>query len=306
MKLKHLTGLVMLACTQPAPANIDIHFNYTYDSAGFFAEQARRDVLEAAASVFESRFTDSLDAVNSSGPNNFSTIFFNPSDPFAADIALSSQNIAMDVVLVYAGGADLGGGTLGLGGPGGFSCSGVPGFCSDAALRGQGATSGANAVDVAPWGGSISFNAATNWNFSVSSGPGFSQYDFYSVAVHELAHLLGFGTSPSFQALVSGGTFNGPTTGGVALFGDESHWVPGTLSTVNGEVQEAAMDPDIANGQRKHFTDLDFAAMSDIGWQVTPIPEADTWVMMIAGLGLVGVAVRRCKRCRSSAGFVLS
>jgi MYXO-CTERM domain-containing protein len=33
--------------------------------------------------------------------------------------------------------------------------------------------------------------------------------------------------------------------------------------------------------------------MQDIGWQVTPVPEADTWAMLLAGLGLVGFAARR-------------
>lgn len=294
MKLKNLTLLVCLASAQPALANIDIQFDYTYDSNSFFADQARRDVLEAAASIFESRFTDTLTAIDSSGSNNFTTVFFNPSDPFGLDITLSSQDIAANAIIVYAGGANMGGGTLGIGGPGGFGCSGSFSFCSDANLdRGQGATSGANPVDVAPWGGAISFDTTTAWNFSISSGPAFSQYDFYSVAVHELGHLLGFATSDSFYALVSGGNFNGPTTGTVALFGDESHWAPGTMSTVNGNPQEAAMDPDIANGQRKHFTDLDFAAMDDIGWQVTAVPEADTWAMLLAGLGMVGFAARR-------------
>jgi MYXO-CTERM domain-containing protein len=44
---------------------------------------------------------------------------------------------------------------------------------------------------------------------------------------------------------------------------------------------------------RKNFTDLDFAAMQDIGWQVTPVPEAGTWAMMLSGLVLVGGMSRR-------------
>ncbi|MBM3821495.1 MAG: hypothetical protein FJ404_01185 [Verrucomicrobia bacterium] len=44
--------------------------------------------------------------------------------------------------------------------------------------------------------------------------------------------------------------------------------LPGTAT-----FQEAAMDPDISNGQRKFFTDLDFAGLSDVGWQVTAVPE---------------------------------
>lgn len=52
------------------------------------------------------------------------------------------------------------------------------------------------------------------------------------------------------------------------------------------------MSPSIANGMRKNFTDLDFAAMQDIGWQVTPVPEAGTWAMMLSGLVLVGGMAR--------------
>jgi MYXO-CTERM domain-containing protein len=93
--------------------------------------------------------------------------------------------------------------------------------------------------------------------------------------------------------LVSGTNFIGTTTGTVALASDLAHWAGGTLSTFEGASQEAAMTPSIANGTRKNFTDLDFAAMNDIGWQVTAVPEADTWAMLLAGLGLVGFASRR-------------
>jgi hypothetical protein len=290
-----------LACTQPALANIDIVFDYTYDTNNFFAEQSRKDALNAAGAVFESRFTDVLAAIDSNGSNIFTGISFNPADPFGANISLPSLDVAANVITVYAGGYDyddgFNDGTLGIGGPGAFACSGSGSFCSPSNLdRGQGATSGANPVDVAPWGGSISFDIGTNWNFSVASSPNSSQFDFYSVAVHELGHLLGFATSDSFYALVSGGNFNGPTTGSRALFGDDSHWTPGTMSTVNGSPQEAAMGPYITNGERQYFSDLDFAAMHDIGWQLAPVPEADTWAMLLAGLGLVGVATRRRMR----------
>ena len=52
----------LLAAGQPALANIDIHFDYRYDSSGFFtgANSSRQNLLNAAASVFETRFRDSL------------------------------------------------------------------------------------------------------------------------------------------------------------------------------------------------------------------------------------------------------
>ncbi|MBS0312224.1 MAG: PEPxxWA-CTERM sorting domain-containing protein, partial [Proteobacteria bacterium] len=260
--------------------------------------------LNAAASVFETRFADNLTAITSSGPNDFSTKFFNPSTP-GADVILSKQSLATDAIRIYAGAADLGGSTLGIGGPGGYDCSGFSSFCNTDTQRGQGETqnlhdsNGAllsrDAVDVAPWGGSISFdNASTNWYFGLTTaGLNSSEYDFYSVAVHELAHVLGFGASDSFKALTFGSDFIGASTGSVALSADLAHWADGTLSTVNGVSQETAMSPAIYNGQRKYFTALDFAAMQDIGWQVTAVPEADTWAMLLAGLGLVGFAARR-------------
>lgn len=296
---KSLSALALsLAFAPPALANIDIQFDYTYDTGFFSSNAGSMSALESAASIFESRFSDSLSAISSFGPNDFSPIFFNPSDPFGLDIRLNSQSFAADVIRIYVGGANLGSSTLGLGGPGGFSCSGAGSFCADAESRGQGATSGANPVDFAPWGGAISFASANiNWHFgTTTTGLDAGEFDFYSVAVHELAHVLGFGTAESFNALVIGSNFVGATAGTVALDGDQAHWLSGTFSTFNGLPQEAAMDPTIVSGIRKNFTDLDFAAMQDIGWQVTPVPEASSWVMMLAGLGLVGSLARRRSR----------
>ena len=304
MKLKILALFAILFATPRAYANIDIQFDFSYDTQHFFnSNSTALSALNAAASVFETRFTDSLSAITSGGGNDFSTEFFNPADPYISPITLSNQSIGANVIRVYVGGADLGGSTLGVGGPGGYSCSGFGGFCGASNLdRGQGATSGANAVDFAPWGGSLSFdnNVSTNWNFSAAQGPSSGQSDFYSVAVHELGHLLGFGTAASFDALVnSGGNFTGmhaeAAYGGspVPLYTDKAHWAEGTLSTVNGTPQEAAMDPTLTIGQRKYFTELDYAAMKDIGWQVSAVPEAETWVMMLSALGLLALAARR-------------
>jgi hypothetical protein len=50
------------------------------------------------------------------------------------------------------------------------------------------------------------------------------------------------------------------------------------MSTVYGTAtpQEAAMDPDVLNGTRKFFTNLDGAALKDIGWELIAPPVFPT------------------------------
>ncbi|MEZ6061148.1 MAG: hypothetical protein R3C19_12355 [Planctomycetaceae bacterium] len=56
----------------------------------------------------------------------------------------------------------------------------------------------ATETDFGP-GGAITFDTTgVTWNFD-DAAPGGGESDFFSVAIHELAHLLGFGTSASFQ-----------------------------------------------------------------------------------------------------------
>ena len=82
--------------------------------------------------------------------------------------------------------------------------------------------------------------------------------------------------------------------GPVPLASGAGHWASGIQSAINGVGSfETAMDPEIVNGVRKPFTDLDWAALQDIGWQVTAIPEPHTWMTMLAGIALLGIAMGR-------------
>lgn len=278
----------LLAFGQSAGANVDIVFDYRYDSSGFFtgANSYRQGILDSAATVFESRFQDSLTAVSGLGRDTFNVRFFQPDNGNA--ISISNFSVAADQIVVFVGAYNLG--SLAIGGPGGYSASGSPAFLGNAASRGQAGALLPNPTDFGPWGGAISFNSTSNWYFDTDTGtnepfPGLR--DFYSVAVHELAHVLGFGSARSFNNLVSGGVFTGAAV--EDLYGSNprssnGHWAEG-LSYLG---QETAMDPSITAGQRKHFTELDFAAMKDIGWQVSAVPEPETWAMMLAGLGMLG------------------
>ena len=277
-----LIGVLCVLAPVGRASAIDIVFDYSLDTNHFFSTQARRDVLDAAAAVFEV-FTDSLSAIepgaeyNVGTPNYFkdtwTAVFTHPG---TGELGYTATDlyIPADTIRVYVGGRDLPGLTLGEGGPGGYQADGIQSFVDTVEGRGQAGALAAVPYDFAPWGGAITFDLDNDWYFGTDGSPGASQSDFLSVAVHELGHLLGFGTATSFDALASGTTFTG--TDATALFGsnpplanDQYHWQTGTTSYVpNGGAQETAMDPDIADGQAKRFTLLDFAALSDVGWEV--------------------------------------
>lgn len=73
-----------------------------------------------------------------------------------------------------------------------------------------------------------------------------------------------------------------------------SHITAGTMSRRLGDLlaQEAAMDPDIAAGQRKYITEVDLAFLRDIGWQTVAIPEPSSAFAVVG----VSVGVLLCRR----------
>lgn len=296
MNLKHSAAL--LACMAPlqASANIDIVFDYSYDTFNFFADSSRRSLLDAAASVFESRIGDSLTAITPTGGNHYQVNFADPAHIGGSITDPDTHyQVAANEIIIYVGGASLSGSAVGEGGPGGYDVSGTLGFVNNAETRGQsGVTTN---TDFALWGGSIRFNKDWgSWYFdsTLATDDDISGVDFYSVALHEIAHVLGVGTADSWDHWVTGTTFDGPNTSATALTSDTAHWADGTMSTINGVGSfEAALDPSINFGTRKVMTDLDWNGMRDIGWQVTAVPEPQTWAMLLAGLGVVGALAGR-------------
>src|SRR5262249_40542308 len=143
-------------------------------------------------------------------------------------------------------------------------------------------------------GGSISFDSNTTWSFAGTGGtPGASQVDFLSVALHELGHVLGYGNASSWNNQISPGsppTFTGTHTQAVngsapALDPGLANWAEGTTS--GGSI--TAMNPSIVPGVRRLFTSLDWAGLSDIGWNldqlsVSVAPPAS--VPVATGFGL--------------------
>lgn len=291
---RFLVSFVLAFSVQPAYA-ISITFDYSYDTNRFFADASRKNTLVQAGTYLESRLQDQLTAINSSGSNDFTAKFSNPSN-FSSAVSIPSFDVAANDIRVYVGASDLGSNTLGTGGPGGFSVSGDQAFVTNAQTRGQDGVLASPPTDFGPWGGAIGFNSTSNWYFDQDalSVESFNDFDFFSVAVHELGHIIGFGTSASWDADVSGqsytGEFSRATYGGaIPLDPDLAHWAEGTIGNT-------AMEPVLAAGQRRYFTDLDFAGLRDVGWEVTtpvPVPLPGALVLLFSGMSLLTVWAKR-------------
>ena len=280
-----LAGLsAWLACAAPARA-LKIQFDYTYDDGGFFSDPAARAALEHAAGSFEI-CRDEMTAIEPGGVNWWKAVFHDPRDT-TQSVLEPNLVVPADTVTIFVGADELGTQTLGLASRGGMTGGGYAEWGETLKYRGQEGAAEANPTDYGPWGGSITFNASKSWSFGIYEAPSDPQdSDFLSVALHELCHVLGFGPpSPnpkSWDTYVDAGTrrFLGPEAvaeygGPVPLDDIDTHWAPGTLSTNGGAVQEAAMDPNLVTGTRKLLTELDLAAMRDIGWEMPQPGDAD-------------------------------
>lgn len=293
----------MISASSNLRGQVVIQFDYSLDTGGFFADASRKALLETAATALTSRLGDTLSAITPGGDNNWSISLHHPGTGNSTSV--SNPTIPANTLIIYAGGMDLPPNVLGQGGPGGFSGSGTSDFYQAASTRGQ---TGAPATEFGPWGGSITFDTPSNWYFDtdvtsvdVPSG----RPDFYSVAVHELAHVLGIGTSTSWNNKVSGGNFTGANSvaahgGNVPVNAGGDHWAEGTTSTLPGTLtsQEAAMDPSITLGSRKFMTTLDFAGLADVGWTVTPVPEPEEVTLATSGLLVFCALIRRAMKNR--------
>ncbi|MDA1163250.1 MAG: hypothetical protein O3B13_09125 [Planctomycetota bacterium] len=259
--------------TRILPA-VTFQFDYSQDTSGFFSSPERRQILELAGNEVGSRLDDTLLEII---PHKFdvsdtwTATFEDPATGGTFDV--NDLIVGESIIRVYVGARQLGS-SLGSGGPGfASSVTGVQQWVDTVLGRGQAGALGPDLsqTDFAPFGGSIAFDEDANWDFGfttvdLESG----EFDFFSTAVHELAHVIGFGTANSFMNLSSGGLFLGTASileydgSGPVPLQDPGHWQKDLID--NGV--EVSLDPDLQDGTRKLLTDLDYAGLKDLGWQV--------------------------------------
>jgi len=320
---RFLVQTLMLVSTGQAFADLTISWDYSLDDNSFFASgTSARSCLIEAGNFFEPILQDSLGAISpnmaysSGNANRWYPVFDHPTtlQPFGIPAAGSPEDqlsIPADTIKVYVGATDLGG-ALGEAGPGGSVSSW---FAPAPFSRGQGNnTSGANANDFAPWGGRLTMDNSNTTFWDYGDGTSCAGMDndlstnshFYSVLVHEIGHVLGIGTADSWKSQIVGTDFTGSNSvteygGNVPLYtsldGSQGHWAKNTSSVIYGTAmsQEAAMDPDLTVGTRKFFTALDVAALRDVGWEITAVPEPSPMLWGSIAFTFVGMANYRRK-----------
>ena len=246
---------------------VHVRFDYTFDTQGFFNSAERRAALDEVATAITANIGDSLTAIAPTAGNKWQARAWNS----ATNSQINVDNLAVgsDELVIFISAGNLSGGALGIASGGAYASSGSQEWLNSVRTRGQAGADGG--TDYSTWGGMIAFNTAANFNFSGT--PGGTQFDFKSVASHEMMHIFGFGLSnPSYLRYTSTGAFTGPNVVGTTGYavqlqtGEVDHFAPGTKF----QGQEPLMSPSVAAGQVKRLGALDYAALRDIGWSATP------------------------------------
>jgi hypothetical protein len=282
-----VSTLVVAVCIAARSDALEIRFDYRYDDRGFFDAAIRRAALELAAAEYTSRLRDRMASLPE---GRFVAVFPHPSD--AEFVMRPDLEIPVDTLVIFVGARPLAS-QLAIGAPGQtrlscFAWLGAQG-CFDA-MRGRGEVGPirdwilANlfrgidraraypASDFATWGGSLSFDSDAPWHFGGDDVPP-ERYDFLSSAIHELGHVMGVGTAESWGTHTRDGSFSGERVvalrgAAVALERDGAHWKRETRAAPDRDLRDAAFGPDLAPGVRKRLTELDIAALADIGWRI--------------------------------------
>lgn len=247
---------------------LEIEFDYTYDGTGFFADGTRRQVLEAAGAAWSEKLAGvETPAIPLGTGGNTWTLSFNRPDTNASlgnnNTSLVNKPLPANKIIIYVGARPvvydnfLGYAEFS------WSVSGTESWVTSITARDTG-------TRFASFGGAVTFDSDVDWHFDTDPATKESfegQFDFYTIALHEIGHLLGFTTgSAAFNRLSFGGKFGGERT--VALFGGQpdmgtgGHWPAGMTFQGAGLV----MRPATQMNQRVEINPLEVTVLQDLGY----------------------------------------
>lgn len=321
------------------PATAEIVIDYTHDTFfanNFLAKQALEKAVADVNAAVTTKFAPITNdfTIGTSGQTEIKWDWgYEYNNPTTGAIeTLSDTRILDGSFRLFVGMRPLAFPILGQGGPGGVfgevsgfisKTSEIPAALADAQSNHQHRRGGgpimsrledsiegySYSFDFGPTIGNMWFDDQTLWHFDHTTDVAVNSVDFYSVALHETLHSIGYSTSLSWDELVDGFDWLGgeaiATFGtGFGLIDEEGYHLADGIQSFrlsDGMLQEAVMTASIAPGQRKKLTQLDLAILRDIGYStITAVPEPAS-ILLVAMVGLVGVARNRHRRVRMAA-----
>lgn len=255
--------------------SVTFRIDYSHDTTGFFNDPARRAAIEQVAASLSGALHDEMSAIVPSGANSWATALYNPLT--GGTIRQTNPVIAQNEFIIYVAGGNLPGSVLGMASSGAWSASGSQAWLDTVRARGQSGILQSRPADFSSWGGLVAFSEDRSWYFG-NGTPARNQFDFATVAKHEILHLLGFGLSESVYAgHIQNGHFVGPNAmasygGPIPMDTDHNHgspsvpdhWREGVLS----KGQETIMMANLPMGVKRGITALEWAVLADLGWEV--------------------------------------
>jgi hypothetical protein len=262
------TGGSGTAGAPPGKHQFSIQFDYRFDANDFFADDVRKRAIEAAAKAWSSRLQDDFEQIPAGFPLRIRDLDMvddtyedftldEPIDDLVIFVACSvalPENVAGRTrrTAIFAG--DLG-----------------VEFAQELADRWSG-------PDQQPWTVAIAFSCVDDYFwFDPTPETGddvpVNAVDFISTATHEIGHALGIGGSDTYEALVNAELtfFEGPKA--MTVYGGPVPLVEnGGLHFAEIKIDdlEPLMSQGTARGMRHRPGRLDFAALEDIGYEVSP------------------------------------
>ena len=248
--------------TKLPPVTFHITIDYRFDTKGFFASADRKKALEGAARIWGRLIKDDFAKVPKGTPIKVR----DPEHPAEPAVGLDIDDDIEDLV-IFVGSSTFAGSVT-------ASSQATAGLAAitDDALR-TSLDQRFHGTPFQPWTGWISFDDGEPWYFDadpdVPKTIPAGKLDFVSVALHEMGHVLGFGTADAFKALAKNGTFTGAkakaANGGTApaLSSDGGHFA----STVLVSGKRPLMDVSDAAATRYLPTSIDIAVFEDLGFQ---------------------------------------
>ena len=244
----------------------DIKFDYRFDEFKFFTPE-RKKILNLAAKIWSSHIRDEFDPIPAGETLKFKI------DSIDREV---TQGKPIDDLLIFVSSVNLSSNSLTLG-EGSYYAQYILGSDRESRIQGK---------NFEPWVGTIEFNSSAKDRFyfdktpTTDDGIPFDQQDFLSLALHEIGHVLGFGTAPVFRRQITNNKFRGTKSvdfnGGKSVPLDESgtHIKNGYSLDPNSD---ALLDPFLTFGERNLPTTLDLALLTDIGYDVFAYDKAEVY-----------------------------